>query len=277
MFCLISSTHPPTIAIPIDALPRDLSQWAQSLRNLVKIWVIEKYVSTSDPSKVLYSLFGVKYFLRLTTTIFPDSIHVDRRVGAVREVRTPGSQPFQELIAAIPDLVGRKLKLDYGPRGAERHTFEGVLRPDGIEVDGRTYSPSYAAVYCIQKAGSTRKTANGWIIGALKKVITWPIFMSVVGLIRRNQRSQKFVTQDQRTIAAHTANHPAARSLNNFWCQCCNAVFGRKRSGKATLKGGPALQCALERFIAAPARKGVEIGRTHVRRRSGVIEGSKAA
>jgi hypothetical protein len=145
----------PTIAIPIDALPRDLAEWAQTLRNNVKIWVLEKYVSTSDPNRILYSLPD-ENFPTLSTS--PAS------AGVVSDLRTAGSQPFQELINAMPQLVGQKLRLEYGPRGGERRTFEGVFRPDGVEVDGKVYSPSYAAVYCIQKAGSPRKTANGWIM-----------------------------------------------------------------------------------------------------------------
>lgn len=46
----------PTIAIPIDAAPKDLKEWAQTLRNSVKIWVIEKYALASDPGSVLYSI-----------------------------------------------------------------------------------------------------------------------------------------------------------------------------------------------------------------------------
>jgi len=38
----------------------------------------------------------------------------------------------------------------------------GSVQPDGIEVDGQTFSPSYAAVHCMKKAGSQRETANGW-------------------------------------------------------------------------------------------------------------------
>jgi len=43
------------------------------------------------------------------------------------------------------------------------------VKKEGIEVDGNVYSPSYAAVYCIQKAGSPRKTANGWIMWKTKE------------------------------------------------------------------------------------------------------------
>jgi hypothetical protein len=144
---------PPTVAIPIDFVPKDLTEWIRSLRNVVKIWVIEKFVLTTDSSRVLYSLPD-EGFPTLSTSSGP--------TGAAGEIRATGSQPLQELIAAMPNLVGSRLKLEYGPRGSERRTFEGVLRSNGIEVDGKIFSPSYAAVYCIQKAGSPRKTANGW-------------------------------------------------------------------------------------------------------------------
>jgi hypothetical protein len=39
-----------------------------------------------------------------------------------------------------------------------------IVRKEGIEVEGKVYSPSYAAVRCIQQAGSSRTTANGWIM-----------------------------------------------------------------------------------------------------------------
>lgn len=143
----------PTIAIPIDALPSDLTEWAQTLRNVVKIWVIQKYVSTTDPNRALYSLPDEN---------FPTVSTSGANGAAVSTVRTSGSEPFQELIRSMPNLVGSRLKLEYGPRGSERRTFEGLLRSDGVEIDGKLFSPSYAAVYCMRKAGSTRKTANGW-------------------------------------------------------------------------------------------------------------------
>jgi len=52
----------------------------------------------------------------------------------------------------------------YGPRGGERKQYEAVIAPDGsLETLGRTFSaPSYAALACIQNAGSDRETVNGW-------------------------------------------------------------------------------------------------------------------
>src|SRR5262249_42878387 len=80
---------------------------------------------------------------------------------------TPGAietPSFQKLVESGLLSDGQPLTLEYGPRGGERRTFAGLVRQVGIEVDGKVYSPSYAAVYCIQKAGSKRKTANGWIM-----------------------------------------------------------------------------------------------------------------
>jgi hypothetical protein len=53
--------------------------------------------------------------------------------------------------------------MEYGPRGKPKTRFSATVREDGLEIEGRTYSPSYAVVACMQKAGSDRKTANGWI------------------------------------------------------------------------------------------------------------------
>ncbi len=57
---------------------------------------------------------------------------------------------------------GEFLTLEYGSRGKKKQQFTSVVRDDGLEVDGKVYSPSYAAVACMRKAGSNRATANGW-------------------------------------------------------------------------------------------------------------------
>lgn len=59
---------------------------------------------------------------------------------------------------------GQTVLLDYGPRGKEKMEFKGVLRKEGVEVDGKVMSLSASAVYCIQKTGSKRPTAHGWIM-----------------------------------------------------------------------------------------------------------------
>lgn len=40
---------------------------------------------------------------------------------------------------------------------------------EGIEVDGKVYSPSYAAVYCIQKAGASGRRPTAGLCGKPKK------------------------------------------------------------------------------------------------------------
>jgi hypothetical protein len=60
---------------------------------------------------------------------------------------------------------GDQLTMTYGPRGVDRQQFEAKVLPDGsIEVLGKSFSaPSYAALLCVQAAGSNRNTVNGWI------------------------------------------------------------------------------------------------------------------
>jgi hypothetical protein len=147
--------RPPTIAIPIDGIPRDLQEWIVTLRTNVKLWVIEKFVSVFDDQDTLYLL--------------PDenqpTLSTTQRAGSdLATVQTSSSQPFQELVNARPDLIGQTMTLEYGPRGGQRRTFSGTLRADGIEIDGRVYSLSYGAVHCMAQAGSTRRTANGWVM-----------------------------------------------------------------------------------------------------------------
>jgi hypothetical protein len=144
----------PTIAIPIDAVPKDLKEWAQTLRNTVKIWVIEKYALAADPGSVLYSIPDETL---PTLTTGPGQGGTDPPV-----ITPPGSQLFGELLDAFPLLEGQHVFLKYGPLGKPKQTFEGTIKKEGIEVEGKVYSPSYAAVACMKKAGSSRKTANGW-------------------------------------------------------------------------------------------------------------------
>lgn len=145
--------RPPTIAIPIDGIPRDLQEWIVTLRTNVKLWIIEKFVSTTDDQDVLY--------------LIPDenrpTLSTTQRMGSdLAVVQTSSLQPLQEFVDARPDLVGQTMTLRYGPRGGQPRTFTGILRRDGIEIDGRVFSLSYGAIHCMRQAGSTRDSANGW-------------------------------------------------------------------------------------------------------------------
>ena len=54
--------------------------------------------------------------------------------------------------------------MTYKPRGGKQQTFTANLEADGSlsVLDENFPSPSYAAIYCIQTAGSERTTVNGW-------------------------------------------------------------------------------------------------------------------
>lgn len=142
-------SKPPTIAIPIDGVPRDLEQWARTLRNTVKIWVIEKYVSSSDSTKVLYSLPEDDAPTITTRSVGGQSI----------TTRATGALPFQDLVDGELLHEGQKLTLRY-----RQQNFEGIVRKDGIEVDERTMSPSAAAVACMRKLDNNARSANGWVL-----------------------------------------------------------------------------------------------------------------
>ena len=62
-------------------------------------------------------------------------------------------------------MPGSKLYMSYKPKSTqERKTYEVVIQDDGsLRADDQSFSsPSYAAIYYINKAGSPRKTQNGW-------------------------------------------------------------------------------------------------------------------
>lgn len=143
----------PTIAIPIDSVPSDLQSWAKTLKFNVKIWVIEKYQSL-DGTTIIYSVPEEN-----VPTIVTGATHGQIASTAA----TRWSQPYQDVMQAGLISEGQKVLLEYGPRGHTKKTFEGFLRKEGVEV-GKVMSLSAAAVYCIQKAGSQRQTANGWIM-----------------------------------------------------------------------------------------------------------------
>ncbi|MFH1008282.1 MAG: hypothetical protein V1800_12405 [Candidatus Latescibacterota bacterium] len=144
----------PTIAIPIDGVPSDLQAWAKTLKFKVKIWVIEKYQSL-DGSSILYSVPDENVPTITTST---------SKGQPTATVAARWSQPYQDVMQAGLIHEGQRVLLEYGPRGKQKKVFEGILRKEGVEVDGKVMSLSASAIYCIQKAGSQRETANGWII-----------------------------------------------------------------------------------------------------------------
>lgn len=144
----------PIVAIPIDEVPVDLTEWAKTLKNVVKVWKIEK-LSRVDGDDVIYS--------------FPDDAIPDVNTSAegsavVSESNRGGGELLRKVIKAGLLSIGETLAFEYTPRGKKKQKFNAIVRDDGMEVDGKVYSPSYAAVACMRKAGSNRSTANGWSI-----------------------------------------------------------------------------------------------------------------
>jgi hypothetical protein len=148
----VKLAKPPTIAIPIDGIPPDLQSWVKTLKFPVKIWLIEKYQSP-DGKTVFYSIPDENVPTLTTQTAKGEEIST---------LFNRLSQPYQDVLQSGLIKEGQTVFLDYGPRGKLKNQWKGILRKDGVEIDGKIMSLSSAAVYCIQQAGSPRLTANGW-------------------------------------------------------------------------------------------------------------------
>jgi hypothetical protein len=144
-------SKPPIIALPIDIIPDDLEEWADTLRNEIRIWTVEKYIN--DNNDVIYSI--------------PD-IESEDDLSQEGNNQEKGSGPkktadlLKKLIAKGLLQVDQQVYFDYGPKGKSKTHFEGKIKLDGIEIDEKVYSPSIAALKCIQTISKYRKSANGW-------------------------------------------------------------------------------------------------------------------
>ncbi len=144
----------PIIGMPIDAVSKDLEEWANTLNVKVRLWLVRKYAEFGNPKSVLYEI--------------PDDA---RPVLSTMEDESETKAAIAQYDVSISDLIsaglikaGEKLTMKYGPKSGEKKIYEGTVGDDGsISVLGRTFpSSSYAAVYVIQSTGSKRKTVNGW-------------------------------------------------------------------------------------------------------------------
>jgi hypothetical protein len=144
---------PPIVGIPIDHVSNDLREWAQTLKNEVKLWIVRKLIDLRNPSEILYEIPDeFRPVFDTTESVFEHDGNMFYDVS------------ISELIEADLLPVNSTLSMSYKPRGGERKYFDASITDDGeLLVDGRSFSaPSYAALYCIQKAGSDRNTVNGW-------------------------------------------------------------------------------------------------------------------
>ena len=145
----------PIVGIPIDEVGSDLREWAQTLKAEVRLWVVRKLVEFGNPSNAIYEI--------------PEEYRPVLDTSSDANDSTQGYRYYDVTLANLIErhllAPGQFLFMSYKPRGGERKGYEAVVSTDGsLEVLGRTFSaPSYAALACIQDAGSDRETVNGWI------------------------------------------------------------------------------------------------------------------
>ena len=144
----------PIIGMPIDTVTNDLRDWAATLKNDVKLWIVQKYIEFKNPQNIAYQI-PEEYRPVFDTT--------DRESQPQSGIKTYD--------VSLTDLLeegflssGTELNMSYKPRGGRQQTYTARVEPDGslTVLNENLPSPSYAAIYCIQNAGSDRTTVNGW-------------------------------------------------------------------------------------------------------------------
>lgn len=84
-----------------------------------------------------------------------------RHVGAYHP---SGGEYWRRVLKAGLPKPGEEVFMTWGPKGKPKQRFTAMVREDHPEVEGQVYSPSAAAVVCMQKGGSSRQNANGWLV-----------------------------------------------------------------------------------------------------------------
>jgi hypothetical protein len=146
----------PIIGMPIDAVTNDLRDWAATLKNDVKLWIVRKYVQFGNPKIIAYDI-PEEYRPVFDTT--------DRESQPKSGIKTYDVSITDLMVEGFLS-AGTELALSYRPRGGKQQIFTARLESDGsLNVLNQNFpSPSYAAIFCMQKAGSDRTTVNGWTI-----------------------------------------------------------------------------------------------------------------
>lgn len=146
----------PIIGVPIDGITNDLRDWARTLKYKVKLWVVSKFVEFNNPKNIVFE--------------FPEEFRPELDTEEEGNPR-PANSTIAKYDVEIADLLsaglisaGEILFMTYKPRNGHQKRYEAKVAEDGsLEILGRPFSsPSYAALACIQEAGSDRKTVNGW-------------------------------------------------------------------------------------------------------------------
>lgn len=145
---------PPIIGMPIDAVTNDLKEWAETLKNDVKLWIVRKYIEFGKPEVVAYDI-PEEYRPVFDTT---------DRDSMPKSGITTYEVSLGDLIDAGLIQENEQVLMVYKPRGGNSKTYNGRINKDGsiTVLEKKFSSPSYAAIFCIQDAGSDRTTVNGW-------------------------------------------------------------------------------------------------------------------
>ena len=144
----------PVIGMPINRISQDLKDWAGTLRNDVRLWLVRKYIEFGAPENVAYEI--PEEYRPVLDTI--------EEKGKTKSGIVYYDISLADLLEANFLSVGDELVMNYKPRGGNQKKYKAVITEDGsmIVLDKKFKSPSYAALLGIQDAGSDRKTVNGW-------------------------------------------------------------------------------------------------------------------
>lgn len=144
----------PIVGMPIDKISQDLRDWAETLKNDIKLWLVKKYIEFDNTENTAYEI-PEEYRPIIDTTTDEET----------------SESGFTTYDVSVSDLieehmleVGEELIMTYKPRGGKKRRYEAEIADDGslIVLGKKIKSPSYAALVGIQDAGSDRQTVNGW-------------------------------------------------------------------------------------------------------------------
>jgi hypothetical protein len=144
----------PIVGLPIDHVSNDLKVWATTLKAEVRLWEIKKYVQFKSSTVIMYE------FPEDSRPVFDTKMDESETPDKITQYDVSVLDLVNEKLLAI----GEKLFISYKPASGKKQDFEAIIQENGsIMVLDQTFtSPSYAALFCINKAGSPRKTTNGW-------------------------------------------------------------------------------------------------------------------
>jgi len=144
---------PPIVALPIDFIPNDLKDWSKTLKVEVIVWLVEKYVDING--NVLFSIPEKEIEIETETDSNDDNEKITGNF-------------LSQVINKGLLTIGQELYFEYGPKGKPKTKFIGIVRKNGIEVDGEISSVSVSSLRCIQKISPSRTTSNGWVVWKTK-------------------------------------------------------------------------------------------------------------